>query len=46
MMLLIHGGQPHNWHDLARAWSFEPLVITGLALTAVLFTLGQRRKKS
>lgn len=38
--MMMHGGQPHNWHDLARAWSFEPLVLMGLATTAVLFAVG------
>ena len=40
MMLLFHGGQPHNWHDLVRAWSFEPFVAMGLLLTAGLFVVG------
>jgi cytochrome c oxidase assembly factor CtaG len=44
MMLLFHGGQPHNWHDLVRAWSFEPLVVTALMLTAALFLVGFLRK--
>ena len=44
-ILAFHGGQPHNWHDLVRAWSFEPLVITSLAITAVLFVIGLRRLK-
>ena len=34
---LAHGGKPHNWHDLIRAWSFEPLVVITLILSAVLF---------
>jgi cytochrome c oxidase assembly factor CtaG len=38
-----HGGRPHDWHDLARAWSFEPLVVISLGLTAVLFGVGVRR---
>lgn len=42
MMLLFHGGQPHHWHDLARAWSFDPLVVIGLALSLVLFVVGFR----
>ena len=46
MMLLIHGGQPHDWHDLVRAWSFEPLVVIGLLLTAGLFAVGFWRKRS
>jgi putative membrane protein len=44
MMLLLHGGQPHNWHDLVRAWSFEPLVVVGLMLTAGLFAVGLWRR--
>lgn len=43
MMLLFHGGQPHNWHDLLRAWSFEPLVMIGLAASLTLFAVGFRR---
>jgi len=46
MMLLFHGGQPHNWHDLVRAWSFEPLVVAGLLLTAGLFAVGLFRRRS
>ncbi len=44
-ILAFHGSQPHNWNDLARAWSFEPLVVMSLALTAVLFTVGLYRLK-
>src|SRR6185369_5001501 len=44
-MLAFHGGQPHNWHDLARAWSFEPLIIISLTVTAVLFIIGLYRLK-
>ena len=43
--LAFHGGQPHNWHDLARAWSFEPLVIVSLIITAILFAIGLYRLK-
>jgi len=39
-ILIFHGGQPHDWHDLVRAWSFEPLVVIALLLTALLFTIG------
>jgi cytochrome c oxidase assembly factor CtaG len=39
-ILIFHGGQPHDWHDLVRAWSFEPLVVISLGLTALLFTIG------
>jgi cytochrome c oxidase assembly factor CtaG len=44
-ILLFHEGQPHNWHELLRAWSFEPLVVIPLTLTAVLFILGLYRLK-
>lgn len=44
-VLLLHEGQPHNWHDLLRAWSFEPLVVISLAITALLFTIGLHRLK-
>jgi len=44
-ILALHGGQPHNWHDLVRAWSFEPLVITSLVITAFLFIIGLYRLK-
>jgi len=45
-ILMFHGGQPHNWHDLVRAWSFEPLVVVSLIISAVLFIVGLRRCKS
>jgi putative membrane protein len=44
-ILAFHGSQPHNWHDLVRAWSFEPLVVTSLILTGLLFTIGLYRLK-
>src|SRR5574338_1563355 len=42
-LLGFHGSQPHNWHDLVRAWSFEPLVIISLGLTGGLFAAGLHR---
>ncbi|HEX3251886.1 MAG TPA: cytochrome c oxidase assembly protein [Pyrinomonadaceae bacterium] len=39
-VLLFHEGKPHNWHDLLRAWSFEPLVVISLIISAVLFVIG------
>ena len=42
----FHGGQPHNWHDLVRAWSFEPLVVISLVISGVLFLIGLGRCKS
>ena len=44
-VLLFHEGNPHNWHDLFRAWSFEPLVVISLAITALLFIIGLYRLK-
>ena len=41
--MIIHGGQPHDWNDLVRAWSFEPAVVVGLAAAAVLFAIGFAR---
>jgi cytochrome c oxidase assembly factor CtaG len=40
MILLLHEGKPHNWDELAHAWSFEPLMIASLALLALLFAVG------
>ena len=42
-VFLFHEGKPHNWHDLIRAWSFEPLVVISLSLTATLFIIGLYR---
>jgi cytochrome c oxidase assembly factor CtaG len=44
-VLLFHEGKPHNWHDLIRAWSFEPLVVIALIISALLFFLGLYRLK-
>ena len=41
--VLAHEGKPHNWHDLVRAWSFEPLVTASLVISALLFVTGLRR---
>jgi putative membrane protein len=46
LILALHGGQPHNWHDLVRAWSFEPLVVISLVISAGLFIAGLGRCKS
>jgi putative membrane protein len=42
-VLAFHGAQPHDWHDLVRAWSFEPLVVLSLVITAILFGVGLHR---
>jgi len=44
-VLLFHEGKPHNWHDLIRAWSFEPLVVISLIISALLFIFGLYRLK-
>src|SRR6185369_14214215 len=46
LLFLLHGGQPHNWHDLAAAWSLEPLVVISLTISALLFVVGFRRQRS
>jgi putative membrane protein len=45
-ILGFHEGQPHNWHELGRSWSVEPVVVISLLLTAILFIAGLRRCKS
>ena len=39
----LHGGRPHNWHDLVRTWSWEPLVVVGLGLSAWGYAWGLRK---
>ena len=41
---VAHGGQPHDWHDLVRAWSFEPLVVIGLVASLIMFLVGLWRR--
>src|SRR2546422_954210 len=43
LLLLAHGGKPHNLHELSRSWGTEPVVLIGLALAAVLYIVGVRR---
>jgi putative membrane protein len=38
-----HEGKPHNWHDLARTWAFEPVVVISLAVSGVLYVVGVRK---
>jgi putative membrane protein len=37
---LAHEGKPHNWRELARAWSFEPVVVLTLIISGALFISG------
>jgi putative membrane protein len=39
---VVHDGQPLAPHDLWTAWSFEPVVLIGLLLTAWLYGRGVR----
>jgi cytochrome c oxidase assembly factor CtaG len=41
--MILHEGQPHNWDQLALAWSFEPVVVASLVFTGVLFAVGWLR---
>src|ERR1044071_8652928 len=43
VIFLFHEGKPHDWHDLVRAWSFEPLVTVSLLVSGLLFVIGLRR---
>jgi cytochrome c oxidase assembly factor CtaG len=40
---VAHEGKPHTWHDLARTWAFEPVVVACLALSGGLYALGVRK---
>jgi cytochrome c oxidase assembly factor CtaG len=41
--LLLHEGAPLAPHDLWTAWSWEPAVLAGLAITAVAYARGISR---
>jgi putative membrane protein len=38
-----HEDEPHNFHELARAWSFEPFVVIGLVISGTLYLRGLLR---
>jgi putative membrane protein len=40
---LAHGGKPHTFSDLWYTWGRDPLIIAGLALTALLYWRGLHR---
>src|ERR1700745_4138581 len=40
LALIWHDGKPHTWPELLHAWSFEPIVVFSLLLTAGLFFTG------
>jgi putative membrane protein len=44
--LLAHEGAPLAPHDLWSAWSLEPAVLAGLAVTALLYAKGMSRLKT
>jgi putative membrane protein len=39
---LAHGDEPHDLHDLLTTWGWEPLTLTGLAVSAALYVVGVR----
>lgn len=43
--LQAHQGEALRPHDLWRAWSWDPLVVASLALSALLFGAGARQKR-
>ena len=43
MQILAHGNAPDDFAELMRAWSFEPLVVIGLAVSAILYAVGSYR---
>jgi cytochrome c oxidase assembly factor CtaG len=38
-----HGGKPHNFYELWRTWAFEPVVLTSLGLSLLLYVIGVTR---
>jgi hypothetical protein len=38
--VFAHDGQPHGFDDLWKAWSFDPLVIVSLSISAAVYILG------
>jgi putative membrane protein len=38
--VFAHNGKPHNFDDLWRTWSFDPLVIISLVISAAVYGLG------
>lgn len=42
-LLFLHGGRPHDFHDLVRTWGWEPLAVAALAASALLYAVGLRR---
>jgi putative membrane protein len=40
LLTLAHGGKPHSWHDLIRAWGTDPLVLAGMALSGWFYGFG------
>ena len=43
---LVHDGAPLAPHDLWTAWSWDPAVLVGLGVTAVLYARGMRRLRA
>ena len=45
-LALVHEGAPLAPHDLWSAWSLEPAVLAGLAVTALLYARGMSRLRA
>ncbi len=41
--ILAHGDAPDDFQELMRAWSFEPILVIGLGMSAALYGLGLYR---
>jgi putative membrane protein len=41
--VLAHGDKPHDFDDLISLWSFDPLVVITLVISASLYIVGIRR---
>jgi len=42
VLVFSHDGKPHSFEDLLRTWSFDPLIIGCLAISAAVYTMGLR----
>src|SRR3954471_7206401 len=38
--IFAHEGKPHNFGDLWRTWSFDPLIVAGLLISAFIYIRG------
>ena len=43
VVVQAHEGKPHQLGDLWFTWAFDPLILTGLAVSAPIYLIGLRR---